>query len=137
AYKEGKLKFELHGHKLQGRWALIRIRGRETDKDPWLLIKEQDEFARPSSEFSVVDEMPESVAQLDEPASSASPETKVSPLSEAPKAVWPATLKPQLATRVDSPPRNDEDGVHEIKYDGYRLLTRLQGGKPRFITRNG
>ena len=61
-YREGKLKFELHGHKLHGHWALVRMKGRGDGKqEPWLLIKETDEFARPAAEFSVVDEMPDSV----------------------------------------------------------------------------
>jgi bifunctional non-homologous end joining protein LigD len=40
----GRLEFALHGKKLRGRFALIRMRGR--GKDNWLLIKMRDEFAR-------------------------------------------------------------------------------------------
>src|SRR6187200_979098 len=48
-YKAGKLKFELRGHKLHGHWTLVRMKGRgEGRQDPWLLIKERDEFARPA-----------------------------------------------------------------------------------------
>jgi bifunctional non-homologous end joining protein LigD len=39
----GRLEFALHGKKLRGRFALIRMRG----KDNWLLIKMKDELARP------------------------------------------------------------------------------------------
>lgn len=40
------------------------------------------------------------------------------------KAALPATLKPQLATLVDfAPPGND--WVYEIKFDGYRVLARI------------
>jgi DNA ligase D-like protein (predicted polymerase)/DNA ligase D-like protein (predicted 3'-phosphoesterase) len=68
-YREGKLPFELHGHKLRGRWVLVRMRQREGAKqEPWLLIKERDEFMRPAQEFSVVDEMPDSVKALGDPA---------------------------------------------------------------------
>ena len=59
--KAGNLKFKLRGQKLQGKWALIRIKGRGEKQEPWLLIKEKDEFTRPASEFSVVDEFPDSV----------------------------------------------------------------------------
>lgn len=46
AYHEGKMKFLIHGEKLQGAWALIRIKGRDEDKgDNWLLFKERDEYA--------------------------------------------------------------------------------------------
>ena len=60
-YRKGKLKLALHGHKLQGHWPLVRLHGKEQEKQPpWLLIKEQDSYARGADEFSVVDEMPDS-----------------------------------------------------------------------------
>jgi bifunctional non-homologous end joining protein LigD len=61
--RAGSLKFRLNGRKLQGRWALVRIKGRDPRDDArtWLLIKEKDEFVRPSTEWSVVDARPESV----------------------------------------------------------------------------
>jgi bifunctional non-homologous end joining protein LigD len=63
-YVDGKLKFELRGHKLKGHWTLVRMKGKGEKQPPWLLIKEKDEYVRPASEFSVVDEMPDSVADL-------------------------------------------------------------------------
>src|SRR5665213_3007039 len=39
--EKGKLSFELHGERLKGHWALVRLRARsKNDKDNWLLIKE-------------------------------------------------------------------------------------------------
>jgi bifunctional non-homologous end joining protein LigD len=43
----GRLEFDLHGGKLKGHFALIRMKGR--GKDNWLLIKMKDEYARPGS----------------------------------------------------------------------------------------
>src|ERR1700728_50034 len=38
--KNGKLSFELHGHKLHGRWTLARFRSQKSgDKPQWLLMK--------------------------------------------------------------------------------------------------
>src|SRR5258708_28741896 len=46
ALRKGKMAFNLHGERLHGRWALVRLRARsKNDKDNWLLIKERDEFA--------------------------------------------------------------------------------------------
>lgn len=46
ALAKGELKFALHGAKLRGSWALVRIRGRgPSPRPPWLLIKHRDEFA--------------------------------------------------------------------------------------------
>src|SRR5689334_18625893 len=61
-YRRGKLKFELHGEKLHGRWTLVRMHGREGEcQEPWLLIKENDEEARPASEYDIVEDLPDSV----------------------------------------------------------------------------
>jgi len=63
-YRRGMLKFELHGVKMRGKWALIRMKGKGEKQPPWLLIKEKDAFVKPAAEFSVVDEMPDSVVPL-------------------------------------------------------------------------
>jgi bifunctional non-homologous end joining protein LigD len=47
----GKFEFTLHGKKLQGRFALVRMSGKgRTRKENWLLIKGKDEFARPEKQ---------------------------------------------------------------------------------------
>ena len=147
-YQEGHLKFALHGHKLQGKWALIRMKGKGEKQEPWLLIKEKDPVARPSAEYSIVDALPDSVAKL-KPANAAAPEPEQKSLSTAKtktkldsaiKASLPATLKPQIATLVDKPPIDptaEADWMYEIKFDGYRLLTRISGKKINLFTRNG
>ena len=147
-YRDGKLKFELKGHKLHGRWTLVRMKARGDERpEPWLLIKEKDEHARPASEFSVVDERPESVkaladrpvvaAPLPAPAADPPPETASGPPPGARKAPLPEQLQPQLATLVDQLPRDAEQWLFEIKFDGYRMLTRAEAGRVRLLTRNG
>ena len=152
ALAAGNLKFELTGHKMHGKWVLVRMKGKGEKQEPWLLIKEKDEYARPAEEFSVVDEMPDSVKALPLPgaaatvpakvaksAAKASPKAKpeAAPKASAPKAELPETLTPQLATLVDAPPSSPEDWLFEIKFDGYRILTRVDGADIRLVTRNG
>lgn len=48
----------------------------------------------------------------------------------------PAFVAPQLATLVDEPPQG-AGWLYEIKYDGYRALTSLAGGRVTIRTRNG
>jgi bifunctional non-homologous end joining protein LigD len=52
------------------------------------------------------------------------------------KAAMPSSIEPQLATLVDQVPRGEE-WVHEIKYDGYRVLCEVREGEARVITRRG
>ncbi len=50
ALAKGDLKFELHGYKLKGSWALVRTRGYpggSAGKPSWLLIKHRDEWEGP------------------------------------------------------------------------------------------
>jgi len=177
-YAKGEIKFGMHGHKMHGRWVLVRLRGHEDDKqEPWLLIKENDEYMRPASEFSVVDEMPDSVRDLPMPgapedrdaaraklaalkaeakpskkaaakspvakSAAAKPSAKTTRRSAMPegalKAELPETLNAELATLVDAPPERPEEWIFEIKFDGYRMLTRVadKGKDIRLITRNG
>lgn len=48
----------------------------------------------------------------------------------------PAMLAPMLATLVKETPAGD-GWLHEIKYDGYRMLARIERGKARIYSRNG
>jgi bifunctional non-homologous end joining protein LigD len=46
----GRVEVDLHGKKLKGRFALVRMQGRKFGKkENWLLIKMRDNFARPAS----------------------------------------------------------------------------------------
>ena len=72
--KDGSLKFILHGTKMHGKWALIRMGGKAASerKPNWLLIKEHDEFERPDGP-AITDAEPNSVVtrrSLDQIASS-------------------------------------------------------------------
>ena len=52
------------------------------------------------------------------------------------RAGLPKKQTVELATLVDAAPAGD-DWLHEIKFDGYRMLCRVENGKARFISRNG
>ncbi len=60
--RDGSLKFVLHGAKLKGKWALIRMGGKwaKEKKPNWLLIKEHDGFERRPEDPAVTEEEPNS-----------------------------------------------------------------------------
>lgn len=141
-YRQGKLKFKLFGHKLNGLWTLVRMHGKANEKQPsWLLIKEKDGDARPARDFSVVDALPDSVHSsrpIIAPHPAAGKSISSLPTSAAKaKVPLPETLAPQLATLVDAPPAHAQEWVWELKFDGYRLLARVHNKTVRLFTRNG
>ena len=156
AYRKGSLKFALHGEKLHGNWALVRMGGKAASerRENWLLIKERDEAAAPHSGDAVVADNPLSVASgrsmdaiaedrdwvwhsnRDDGVKVPAQAVPLDRLAGARKGAMPANLKPQLATLSEKAPEGEE-WLHEIKYDGYRLLARIERGKVRLITRGG
>jgi bifunctional non-homologous end joining protein LigD len=61
--RDGSLKFVMHGTKMKGKWALIRMGGKAANerKPNWLLIKEHDDFERKQDDAPVTEEEPNSV----------------------------------------------------------------------------
>lgn len=154
AYEKGRLKFELQGEKLSGLWNLVRTH-MPGKQEQWFLIKHQDEAARPESEYDVVQAEPDSVlsdrtlvpkrrgkaaaAAVKQAEKAVQPKSPKRPskttLSGAVTGPLPETLKPELATLVESAP--DGDWLYEIKFDGYRVMARIENGDVKLLTRNG
>jgi bifunctional non-homologous end joining protein LigD len=135
---KGRLAFRLHGEKLQGQWELVRIQAKQDERQPpWLLFKKHDEFERPEDEYDVTVALPDSVvsgraAQRTKPVVKRPSARAARP----PKAPLPDKLSPQLATLATGVPPGG-DWVYEMKFDGYRLLARIERGRARLFTRNG
>jgi len=86
----------------------------------------------------VVDEMPNSVAHLQTPTPSPTPRPgKGAATAVGVKAALPTALKPQLATLAKALPADADAWLYEIKFDGYRLLARVDARKVQLFTRNG
>lgn len=141
---KGKLVFRLHGQKLAGLWELVRIAKGGEKQEPWILFKKRDEFARPRADYDVVSTLPDSVIAkplaasetVPAPAAAARRTRSKAVVPGARKAALPDKLSPQLATLATGVPASGR-WLYEIKFDGYRIMTRIERGKATLITRGG
>jgi bifunctional non-homologous end joining protein LigD len=136
-YARGKLELELFGHKLGGRWTLVRMSKSEKD---WLLLKkvdaaaaDQDAPARwPRSVISglTVEEM------RDVPGWLAALAAHVVALGARRGDLRADQVKHMLATPAEKP-FSRPGWVFEIKYDGVRVIAERRGEEVRMLGRSG
>jgi bifunctional non-homologous end joining protein LigD len=133
--EKGKLLFELRGHKLRGRWTLVKMK--KTEKE-WLLIKERDGLEtddRELPEESVMSGL--TVEQLGEGWDPAGPILEALDGLGAPAREVDASSVDVMLAETRDEPFSDPDWVFELKYDGYRIVAGLDDGAARLISRNG
>jgi bifunctional non-homologous end joining protein LigD len=139
ALADGKLDLEIFGHKLRGRWALVRMKS-ASNRD-WLFFKKADAFADGTD---VILRYPASVVsgltlaeRLDPTAHSAEILDAVRAAGAAPAVLHVSDLKPMLAeTGADG--FVDDDWIFELKYDGVRaMLARFDDGRVLLRSRGG
>jgi bifunctional non-homologous end joining protein LigD len=132
ALAEGHLKVRLHGERMKGAWALMRMKPRNGEaSENWLLVKDRDSFAE--DDDSLAERYAGSVASgrtRSEIAAGAKPVARQR--QNAPLAFVP----PALCDMRKSAPEG-EQWLHEMKYDGYRLQIIVDGGHARLFTREG
>ena len=163
--EEGHLHFTLEGHRMQGEWVMFRLKGRPGERaENWMLKKVTDEHAggsmgltekyltsvktgRSMQEIAAGKKAKEVKGWKTDPAKPSSPRKRGSRLgAEQEKerdsrvrgndGKLPAFREPQKATLVDHVP-SGSGWIHEMKYDGYRCLLAIGGGKARVYTRSG
>ncbi|HUF13181.1 MAG TPA: DNA ligase D [Longimicrobiales bacterium] len=134
---KGKLLFDLRGHKLRGRWTLVKIKG-ESGKE-WLLIKERDGLQRTGPDTFVEDSVFSGLT-LEELMSGEHARHRVleelAELGAKRKPLGARDVQPMLAT-AGAEPFTREGWLFELKYDGYRLLAGRDAGGVRLLSRNG
>ncbi len=151
----GDIKFRLHGTKISGEFALIRIgdRGRQyggsSDGDKnWLLIKKRDESVVEGFEAIDLDvsvKTGRSLAQIaaegggDPREMRRAARSRTTPAASAPQAAPPSLVQappPMLATPMDHPFSRD-GWLFELKYDGIRAMVTVAGDLVRITGRRG
>ncbi|MGN7159151.1 DNA ligase D [Sphingomonas sp. SAFR-052] len=134
--EKGHLHFVLAGTRMRGEWLLVRLKPRGKEKrENWLLRKVADSEAGGTD--TLTDTLLTSVktGRTMEEIAADKPPVKPKKRAKA-KADRPAFTEPQLATLVDSVPAGS-NWLHEVKYDGYRILIATGGDGPRLYTRTG
>jgi len=128
---DGHLRFELHGSRLRGRWSLVRTR-MQAGKPQWLLIKGDDEFVVPDD---VADDTPLSEWKAEHHVEAPSRAKRSSHGANAPSLPTPDQFELELARLHERAPQG-EDWLHEVKYDGYRMLAWRRGRELQLLSRN-
>ena len=136
-YARGKLELELFGHKLGGRWTLVRMSRSEKE---WLLLKKVDGAA---SDQDVLERWPRSVISgltvqemRDVPGWLAGLREHVAAL-KAPRADLRADKVQHMLATLAEEPFSRAGWVFEIKYDGVRVIAERRGEKVRMLGRSG
>jgi bifunctional non-homologous end joining protein LigD len=135
-FDKGKLLFELRGHKLRGKWTLVKTR---RGKNEWLLIKERDAYATTQGTEDYPHDSVLSGRTVEQVAAGdprgAAVSARLRKLG-APRREFEAQgLRPMLAT--PGKPFSDPKWLFEIKYDGYRLFAEKAAGEVRLYSRAG
>ncbi|WP_315388401.1 DNA ligase D [uncultured Stenotrophomonas sp.] len=162
AIAAGKLDFVLHGTRLNGGWKLVRtaMKGRQHQ---WLLIKRDDDEARDADADALLEEpvakmkttrstrtsttskttkktTKTTTTRTSKPASRRNADARWAKralqLEHAREKPYPHDFKPQLTDHRDSAPNGDA-WLHEIKWDGYRLLADVAEGVVSLRSRGG
>lgn len=157
---KGHLRFQLHGEKLRGGFVLLRAgKADKQGRQRWLLLKRDDaEAKRGSADALLVEEpasvlsgrsieelanepkkgkrAPAKVKQTIEKRKKRKPTPAVSLPSGAERGEMPAWVAPELALLTDQPPPGAE-WFNEVKFDGYRMLARIEAGAVRLLSRRG
>jgi bifunctional non-homologous end joining protein LigD len=159
-FHAGQIKIVLHGKKLKGKYALVRTkRGDDDSLKNWLLIKDKDEYASakesPFNDRSVIsgkslEQMATSKTarrwQSNRKAAAADEEeTEEAEIEEVDlktilkkgkKVAMPVKVEPMLCTLTKAVDTNP-DYLYEIKWDGYRIISFVNGRTVKMHSRSG
>jgi bifunctional non-homologous end joining protein LigD len=147
--KRGDLKFRLHGHKVNGDYALVLMKGRGKGNE-WLLIKKKDDFGQINwdveahahsvktgrTQEEIAEDLPPATSEPEPEKRSVKKNSKaalsVAHIGDARESPMPKALAPMMAYLTDTPPAG-KNWVYEIKWDGVRALCFIRDGKLDYI----
>ena len=158
--EEGHLHFSVEGHRMKGEWVMFRLKpkpGERSRTENWMLKKVTDEHAgsslgltekhltsiktgRTMQEIAAGKKAKELKGWKTKPGAAPAPRgsaaRSTSPRKARGGSKMPRFREPQKATLVDNVPTGSA-WLHEMKYDGYRCLLAIGGGRAKVYTRSG
>jgi len=140
-FDKGTLKVVFQGTKLEGQFALVRLK--DGGGKNWLLIKDRDAHSTPRDilELDRSARTGRSLAEIRQQEIARPRSDRIDidlsgiDVSGAPLASWPETIHPMLAELTERP--FDRAGwLFEIKWDGFRAIAEVHRDQVRLYSRN-
>jgi bifunctional non-homologous end joining protein LigD len=137
--KEGKLHLLLDGKKAKGEWTLVRIRGRDGEKNQWLILKTGDDVKPISNKLD--DESAKTGRTMKQIADARDAEWQSGRAEDqSPGSQFKARIREAVKKKVkdepvgrDRPERQDSLSKETRGRLGEPSLPKLPSAKPRFI----
>jgi bifunctional non-homologous end joining protein LigD len=138
---KGTLKIILKGTKLEGQFALVRLK--DGGGKNWLLIKDRDAFSSPRDilELDRSARTGRTMAEIrqEEIGRPRADRLGLDPgridLSDVPRAPMPESIQPMLAELTEHP-FSRPGWLFEIKWDGFRAVAEVRRDRVRLYSRN-
>ena len=126
----GDFKFRLHGEKITGEFAIVRMkRGKGNE---WLLLKKKDAAAQPG--WNTEDHAVSVLTGRTQEEIARGLEAMQRKETAEPLPDIGAPMLAQIGTGI---PPSDPKWIYEVKWDGVRALCYIEGGQVRMVSRNG
>jgi len=127
--REGKLHLVLAGKKAQGEWTLVRIRGRDDEKNQWLILKTGGSAKLPSKKLE--DQSVKTGRTMKQIANERDAEWQSN--REEKDTSARSTLKARIKAALKKKDLEHSVGKNETVDQATRLLKGLPSAKPQFI----
>jgi bifunctional non-homologous end joining protein LigD len=131
---QGKLLFELHGHKLRGKWTLVKLKKGQNE---WLFIKERDGYASATGGLPAEESVLSGLTVEDLKAGRTPADgirSELIRLNAPQRELRPSSVRLMLAETQDRP-FTAAGWLFELKLDGYRALA-VREKAPQLLSRN-
>jgi bifunctional non-homologous end joining protein LigD len=126
--REGKLHLVLDGKKAKGEWTLVRIRGRDGEKNQWLILKTGDDAKPPSKKLE--DQSVKTVRTMKQIADARDAEWQSNRLEdESPTSQFKARIRDAIKKKV----KDEAVGQAHRLRPTIASLSKLPSAKPHFV----